>query len=82
MEKPSGKFTVLSGENYNSWAFKMEAYLMRQDLWDIVKGAVARPQAGEEVIRNLWDKGDSVTMRLRSKETSKSLVIAKQSEFC
>lgn len=47
----------LSGENYDTWKMKMEAVLIKHDLWDYVDGTKERPSEVGQVQIN-WDKKD------------------------
>ncbi|KAF9791285.1 hypothetical protein BJ322DRAFT_999594 [Thelephora terrestris] len=47
-EMDSMKFTRLNDSNYVSWSLRMEAELVRKDLWGWVSGEQGMPEAIQE----------------------------------
>jgi hypothetical protein len=75
-EMESTKFARLNDSNYVSWSLRMEAELVRKDLWGWVSGEWGMPEVIQEAAAR--DDGTPAVTKAHVKENTKERALAKK----
>ena len=70
------KFARLNDSNYISWSLRMEAELVRKDLWGWVSGELGMPEVIQEA--PAADDGTPAVTKTQVKENAKERALAKK----
>ena len=74
-EEKSSKIPIFEGTNFGDWKYRMQTFLDREDLWDLVT------KGKEEMVKEFdFESGDSATVRKRKEEGREQII--KKDKIC